>query len=88
MEQLSDTGLCTSERPVPAQTDWVAAWELCSGVGEISLSLSTVFGWLTVFMELRFPNVSFHSKVKLNEALPITERVHLLSFPYVTACYW
>lgn len=45
------------KRPVPAQRSWVAVWEQCSGVGEMALRLSTMFGWLTVFINLRFPGV-------------------------------
>lgn len=57
-DQLCDPGLCAPEKnPVPTQKNWVAAWEQCLGVGEIALRLSATFGWLMVFMKLRFPGV-------------------------------
>lgn len=54
-DQLPDSGLCAAEKsPMPAQENWVAGWEQCSGVGEMALRLSTMFSWLMVFMKLRF----------------------------------
>lgn len=43
-DQLPDSGLCASGKsPMPAQENWVAAWEQCPGVGEMALRLSTMF---------------------------------------------